>query len=169
MQLRFLFNGPWCKMVKKELIDSHRVRFDEVFAINDVTFSYLVGYYAKDVKVDERKIYCVTYRSNSISFVECYSRDILQMEVLSRKNRFLKDHYVHMFDRDMLIPIRKGLKSRNREQLTTFFSIGRKYGFSKGFILFKIVKRSLKCRIGNIWKLWILLFVLTSGLSCRQV
>ena len=53
MSLRYLFCGLNCKMVRKSLIDYHRVRFDELPAIDDVTFSYLVGYYAKTISISK--------------------------------------------------------------------------------------------------------------------
>lgn len=146
-QLRFLFNGPCCKMVRSEMMKQHHIRFDEVFAIDDVTFSYLVGYYAKEIKVDERIIYCVTYRPNSVTYDESFSRDLTLMEVLARKNRFLIDHHLPVFDEDMLYPIRKKLRSREITQLKTLFDVARSYGFSSVSILFRIVKKSLAFRI----------------------
>lgn len=146
-QLRFLFNGPWCKMVRSGMMKQHHIRFDEVFAIDDVTFSYLVGYYAKEVKVDERIVYCVTYRPNSVTYDESFSRDLTLMEVLARKNRFLIDHHLPVFDEDMLYPIRKKLRSREIKQLKALFDVARSYGFSSVPILFRIVKKSLAFRI----------------------
>ena len=67
LQLRFLSVVPWGKMVKKELTDSHRIRFDEIYGHDDVTFSYLVGYYAKKIKVDDRMVYCATCRPDSVT------------------------------------------------------------------------------------------------------
>lgn len=147
MQLRFLFNGPCCKMVRSEMMKQHHIRFDEVFLIDDVTFSYLVGYYAKEVKVDERIVYCVTYRPNSVTYDESFSRDLTQMKVLARKNRFLIDHHLPVFDEDMLYPIRKKLRSREIKQLKTLFDVAKSYGFSSVSILFRIVKKSLAFRI----------------------
>ena len=134
-----------------EIIASHQIKFDELFAINDVTFSYLVGFYAEDIKVDCRKLYCVTYRPGSISYSESFNRDIAQMEVLSRKNRFMRTHHIPVFDQDMLCPIRKGLKGRMWNQLNAFFSIAREYGFPRTYILYLIAKQSVECRIGNLF------------------
>jgi len=147
LQLRFLNVVPWGKMVKKELIDSHRIRFDEVYAIDDVTFSYLVGYYAKKIKVDDRVVYCTTCRPDSVTQFQSYNWNLTQIEVYSRKNRFMRTHHIPVFDQGMLYPIRYGLKSRNWNQLDAFFSIAKQYGFSKLFILYYIGKQSAKCRI----------------------
>ena len=151
LQLRYLCVEPWNKMVKKELIDSHHIRFDEVYAIDDVTFSYLIGYYAKSIKVDDRMVYCVTSRLDSVTHIQSFDWDLTQMEVLSRKNRFMRTHHIPVFDQGMLYPIRKGLKGRNWDQLDVFFSIAKQYGFSKLFILYTIAKLSLKFRIGTFF------------------
>ena len=150
MQLRFLFNGPWCKMVRRGMMEQYHIKFDEVFAIDDVTFSYLVGYYANSVKVDERVVYCVTYRSNSVTYVESFSRDIVQMEVLARKNRFLKDHHISLFDEDMLYPIRKKLSSRNWKQLYALLNVARDYGFSSVSLIYRIAKKSIQYRTDKL-------------------
>ena len=147
LQLRFLNVVPWGKMVKKELIDSHCIRFDEVYAIDDVTFSYLVGYYAKNIKVDDRVVYCETCRPDSVTQFESYNWNLTQMEVLSRKNRFMRTHHIPVFDQGMLCPIRFGLKGRNWNQLDVFSSIAKQYGFSKRLILYLLAKQSIKCRI----------------------
>lgn len=147
--LRFLFPGPTCKMVRKELIDKYQVKFDELKAINDVTFSYLVGYYAKDVRVDRRIIYCITSRPDSISFTDSFEKDLIDVEVLARKNQFLKEHQIPVFDEDMLNPIRKGLKNGEWHHLKVYFNVTRRYGYSFFSILFQIGLKSIKCRIRN--------------------
>ena len=123
LQLRFLSVVPWGKMVKKELLDSHHIRFDEVYAIDDVTFSYLVGYYAKKIKVDDRMVYCATCRPDSVTRIQSYNWFLTQMEVYSRKNRFLRTHHIPVFDQGMLYPIRNGLKGRNWNQLDVFLAL----------------------------------------------
>ena len=89
---RISFAVPWAKMIRKSLVDEHKVRFDEVLAANDVMFSTLTGYYAKKFCVDDRIVYTVTVREGSLSrrrdFDVIYSR----YKVFLRKNEFLKSH-----------------------------------------------------------------------------
>lgn len=89
---RISFAVPWAKMVRKCLVDEHKVRFDEVLAANDVMFSTLTGYYANNFCVDDRIVYTVTVREGSLSrrrdFDVIYSR----YKVFLRKNEFLKNH-----------------------------------------------------------------------------
>ena len=147
IQLRYLSVVPWNKMVKKELVDSHHIRFDEIYGHDDITFSYLVGYYAKKIKVDDRMVYCYTFRSDSISNDRSLNCKLNLMEVYSRKNRFMRTHHIPVFDQSVLSPIIIGLKERNWNQLDAFFSIAKKYGFSKWYILYSIAKHFVQCRI----------------------
>lgn len=150
-ELRFLFPAPWCKMVRKELIDNYQIKFDELFFINDATFSYLTGYYAKDIKVDKRIVYCVTYRPDCLTFTDSLKKELVRVGVMSRKNRFLKDHNISVFDKEMLLPIRKSLKKGEWRCLKAYFSITRKYGYSMLFCLSKIGTEAAKCRIRNFF------------------
>ena len=92
-------------------------------------------------------VYCATWRPDSVCHIQSYNSNLTQMEVFSRKNRFMRTHHIPVFDQGMLYPIRYGLKSRNWNQLDAFFSIAKQYGFSKLFILYYIGKQSARCRI----------------------
>ena len=150
ISLRYLHNGPCCKMVRKDLIDCFGISFDEIPAIEDVIFSYLVGYYAKTIKVDARKVYCITYRSDSLSNTYTSATLLILTEVMAKKNRFMIDQQLPIFDEDFLIPFRKALKSKNWLLLNRCFLIAREYGFSRTYILYKMVRMSTRCRINNL-------------------
>ena len=57
---------PWGKMIKKELVDKNRIRFDEVKYSNDVFFITSVGCYANKIKVTDTVLYVVTSRRGSL-------------------------------------------------------------------------------------------------------
>jgi glycosyltransferase involved in cell wall biosynthesis len=57
---------PWGKMIKKELVDNNRIRFDEVKYSNDVFFTTSVGCYANKIKVTDTVLYVVTSRRGSL-------------------------------------------------------------------------------------------------------
>lgn len=65
--LRFQFTSPWGKMIKRELIEQHNVRFSDSMISEDVIFSTEVDLVASSYGCDERCIYCLTSRSNSLS------------------------------------------------------------------------------------------------------
>lgn len=55
--IRYNFTNPWCKFVKRNLIDSYNINFDEVKAGNDVMFSINCGFFAEKVLLDKTVIY----------------------------------------------------------------------------------------------------------------
>ena len=65
--LRVMFASPWCKLVKKVLIERHHIRFSEVMQGNDVWFSAQVGHFATSLAVSERIGYVVTSRKGSVA------------------------------------------------------------------------------------------------------
>lgn len=92
--LRYLFTEPWCKMVKKELIQANNILFEESRIRNDVRFSYLVGYYAKKIIVDYRQLYCVTTRKNSLSRDFTFEASMDEMKVYAGWKKFFIDHNI---------------------------------------------------------------------------
>lgn len=89
---RLFFLVPWAKMVKRELIDSRDIRFDEVIAANDVMFSTLCGYYSTSFNVVNTDVYYVTTRKGSLA--NRRSLAVLQSRYLVslRRNDFLRIH-----------------------------------------------------------------------------
>lgn len=60
MRLRYTFGEPWCKIVRRSLIDSHDIAFDVTRIHNDTRYSYMTGHYAREVKVDRRALCTIT-------------------------------------------------------------------------------------------------------------
>lgn len=90
--LRYKFGEPWSKMVKKSLIEKYNIRFDETPIHNDTTFSYLIGFYAKDISVDNRAAYCITVRSGSITKSITEEKELTRIKVFGRAYKFYEAH-----------------------------------------------------------------------------
>ena len=88
--LRYNFGVPWSRMVRKALVVENNIKFQETIRHNDVGFGYLVGYYAKTIKVDKRAIYCVTTREGSVSTNESYEALKGGLSVYIQKHKFLQ-------------------------------------------------------------------------------
>lgn len=89
--LRFLFGEPWCKIIRRDIIVKNNILFDETKIHNDTTFAYLVGYYANNVIVDIRPLYCVTTREGSVSVTNSDDRILTRVQVYGRAERFFKE------------------------------------------------------------------------------
>lgn len=58
---------PWSKMIRRELIEKKRVRFSQSLYANDLLFSTVIGYYAKNIYASEETIYCITRSRGTLS------------------------------------------------------------------------------------------------------
>ena len=66
--VRYHHNVPWTKMVKRELLDIHHIRFEEVPNGNDIFFSLMVGYFCYDsIEVIKKPLYVYLRNDNSIT------------------------------------------------------------------------------------------------------
>ena len=92
--VRFKMYVPWSKMIKRDLIVRHNIRFDEVKYSNDLYFSMLVGYYAGTVEAVNKIFYVVTSRSDSLTSNFCLKPGELRIraEVHYRSDLFLHQH-----------------------------------------------------------------------------
>ena len=77
-KLRYRFNSPCSKMIRKKIIDENQISFEEVKVSNDVLFSVKCGYYAKGLLIEEVPIYCITQGMRSLTtkkdFISIYTR-----------------------------------------------------------------------------------------------
>lgn len=67
--LRYQYGQPWCKMIRKELVDNYHLRFDEIQYGNDTFFSVFAGYYARLIEAVDSELYVYTYRPESLSSI----------------------------------------------------------------------------------------------------
>lgn len=91
--MRCMFTEPWCKMIKRKIIDDNSITFDDTSIHEDVKFACLVGYYAKTIKVDCRQLYCVTSRINSLSRTQTLQTNLDELKVFARWKKFLVDNH----------------------------------------------------------------------------
>lgn len=41
---KYLFGEPWCKLIRREIIDKKNITFEELIVNNDTRFSYMAGF-----------------------------------------------------------------------------------------------------------------------------
>ena len=69
--VRLRYGQPWGKMIKRDFVENHQFRFEEVEFSNDYYFSMCTGYYAKSVEVSNQVLYIYTYRKESLAGTFC--------------------------------------------------------------------------------------------------
>ena len=89
--LRFECYPPWTKMVRRQLVNSHNITFDQVKASNDVFFSVKVGYYAKNVEICPYVIYMRVVRQGSLQYSYSEERLLDRIKVGYNVNEFLNN------------------------------------------------------------------------------
>lgn len=65
--LRYYFDALWGKLIKKDLVDKHNIRFEEVRYGNDAFFSISAGSFAHEVAVFKEVLYINTERTGSLT------------------------------------------------------------------------------------------------------
>jgi glycosyltransferase involved in cell wall biosynthesis len=90
--MRYKWQVPWGKMIKREMLMRGNITFDEVIASNDAMFSLLIGNFASSIDSINHIIYCVTINQGSLT--NSMSRDILMSRytVSLRCNEFRRRH-----------------------------------------------------------------------------
>lgn len=138
--LRYKFSEPWCKMVKRKLISENNIQFEEISIHNDAAYSYLVGYYAKKIKVDNRALYCVTYRDNSVSKGINLKKKLERIGVFARSSRFFKSHAINVSERRHFKLLLE-LKFEDRNVYKQAFEMLQQYGYSSQEIRIGLLKQ----------------------------
>lgn len=90
--VRYQFHSPCCKLIRKELVDKHHLRFSEVKTGNDALFSVMSGYWAKKIEVVDRVTYVATVSGSNISRRQDWESVLCRYKEDLKINRFLRQH-----------------------------------------------------------------------------
>lgn len=115
--LRYHFSPPWCKMIDHDLVERHKLRFDEIRAGNDSFFSLSIGYYASKISAADAITYVVTINKGSLTQYHDYEVAKARLYSKLHYNQFLRRH---------------GLKKHQHSIMASLVECG-KYGLSKLF------------------------------------
>lgn len=95
--LRYYWDSPCGKLVRRSLVEEHRIRFEEVPAGNDMGFSIRVGVFADKVKAVDRPVYCATILEGSIIHSPSPQNISSRFRSVVRLNTFLKHHHLRRY------------------------------------------------------------------------
>lgn len=91
-RLRYYFEAPWSKLIRRSVVSEHKVRFDETMVANDIMFSMKTAFYANHVAVSNETIYCITQSCGTLTTTPGKENFEGRFEVFLRKHQFLKKH-----------------------------------------------------------------------------
>lgn len=116
-QLKYNAHEPWNKMVRYSFLKKHGIKFEEVRKANDILFTFMVGYFAQDIEVDNNYVYVCTFRDDSITYsINKVEYAIRKYEFgLSRNYFFKKNNLTRLKESDFigLLRILKNLPTSN--------------------------------------------------------
>lgn len=92
IRLKYYWESPWSKLIRRELIEGQHVRFDCTRVANDTMFSTRVAYAAQKIEVSSMVIYCVTKGEGSLTTLKNKNNYYTRLDVFLRKYKFLKQH-----------------------------------------------------------------------------
>ena len=92
--IRTRFYVPWGKMIRRDLVIRHNIRFDEVKYSNDCFFSICAGVYATTIEVADQVLYIKTARPGSLTTNQLKTAEDVRIraDVHFRIERFLLQH-----------------------------------------------------------------------------
>ena len=139
--MRYMFTEPWCKMIKRKLIEEFSICFDDTLIHEDVKFACLAGHHASTVIVDNSQLYCGTSRENSVSRTMNNEKYLDELLVFARWKKFLLinqpslqlekfEYRAYLFTRHMW---------KDNKLFRAEYRILRKAGLNHGYIIGKII------------------------------
>lgn len=152
---RFLYSTPWGKMIKRNLVDEYKIRFDETRYANDVMFSVLIGCKAKKIQVINTPIYVLTERDGSLANNFCCKpgETAIRTEVALRVYKTIKEHgYDFSFDYNTFIKIL--LWNKEFKELLNFYHTIEKYSIKKSQILNIVSHTGHRYYFTCLWLIW---------------
>jgi len=92
LTLRYEFPSPLCKMIRRSLVITENVLFDEIKNSEDYIFSTKVGYFAKKFLAIDETIYVFTESQGSLSKKMSCERYSIHVQAFINVHNFLKAH-----------------------------------------------------------------------------
>ncbi len=127
---KYNFGEPWCKIIKRSIIVDNCIKFDETPIHNDTKFSYLVGFYAKDIEYYPEPIYTVIDRCTSVSKAVNWAHLSIRAAVFADKEIFLNKKGIKFVDPITFNPLLIALLNLRVGKFRCLMHIYKKHGIS---------------------------------------
>ena len=96
---------PWCKLIKRDLVESHSVRFEEVKWGNDVFFSTLIAIKARKISFNKIVAYVLTERKDSLAsdFIKSMKELKIRLMEAVKSDELFKANGFHKTDLSIVL------------------------------------------------------------------
>jgi glycosyltransferase involved in cell wall biosynthesis len=126
-ELKFHFLAPWGKMIKRELLEKYKIRFEEVLSGEDVLFSLKTANCARKITASSNVLYIITQTINSLS------------------TTFEKDHFNAKFNATLQGNRFLCSINESRYQQSILYFLGRSYMFGLKYFIY-VINQLIKYR-----------------------
>lgn len=95
---RYNFDPLWGKIIKRDMVEKRKIKFDECRYGNDLAFSFKCGVYAEAISIIDKPLFIITEREGSLSSSDFSKEKISINECVDRLEgglriqQFLIDH-----------------------------------------------------------------------------
>ncbi len=96
------WTSPWGKMIRRDLIERNKIKFDEIRFSNDVMFSVMSGYYAQNVNTDNNVTYIAVRKPNTLTTTTTYESFTCRFNVIIERYRFLMEKYPELTRQELV-------------------------------------------------------------------
>lgn len=93
LKVKISLSSPWSKLIKHELIEKHKIQFDETLHFNDMMFSVKAGHYSQKITVSKQVIYCIVRTAGSLTMQASWNAYEIRLMEYLKVCDFLKQHY----------------------------------------------------------------------------
>lgn len=108
--LKYYFTPPWSKMIKRDLIFTNNIEFDEIIASNDVMFSLKAAFFAVRIKAFQDTLYIITLSRGSITQIISKSHFNAKFKTALNANNFLCSIGMKKYQQSVLYFLGKSYK-----------------------------------------------------------
>lgn len=155
-RLRYTFGEPWCKIVRRSLIENAHICFSESSIHNDTKYSYLVGFHANKIESTPYAFCTITTRDGSVSRTLSESKKLERITIFAEAHKFFRingipEKYVINF----LWPQMARSRIENFDTYREGCKILKSYGFTSHQIIVKTLKHIIRNKIISIAKKFI--------------
>ena len=85
--------GPWAKLTRRSVVEEHHIRYSPTRHHNDMFFSVVSAFYSDPVKIDDRKLYCITRSEGSLTTLLTERAFLCHASEYGKCYEFCKKHY----------------------------------------------------------------------------
>ena len=134
--LRYGYTEPWGKLVRREMVVRHGIRFDESLVANDYMFSVLTGHHASKVELCREPLICVTVREGSLcdDFFGSEEKTMSRLAVYVGVQRFFDEHRI---DLEPLFRFVRGVRGQRPGLFRQALQLCSRMGYPRAEVLWR--------------------------------